>query len=118
MLADLARVDVDAADYDAAGESLTQALQAFRDLGHQRGVARQLEMLSWCASRQSRDRDAVVLLSAAAAIRLKIGSPARQAEQQRIQTTLATAQSRLMPELYAAAWRDGRAATLDDLLPT
>ena len=47
---------------------------------------------------------------------MKIGSPPRQAEQQRIQTTLAAAQSRLTPETYAAAWRDGRAATLDGLL--
>ena len=117
VLADLARVDVAASDYVAAEASLAQALQAFRDLGHQRGVVRQLEMLSWCASCQLRDRDAVALVSAAAAIRLKIGSPARQAEHQRIQTTLATAQRRLTPESYDDAWRDGRTATLADLLP-
>ena len=117
VLADLARTDIAASDYAGAEASLTQALQAFRDLGHQRGVARQLEMLSVCASCQSRDRDAVTLASAAAAIRMKIGSPARQAEHERIQTTLATAQSRLPPEIYAAAWRDGRTTSLNELLP-
>ena len=49
--------------------SLTEALQAFRALGHQRGVVRQLEALSWCASCQSRDEAAVALAGAAAAIR-------------------------------------------------
>ncbi len=39
---------------------------------------------------------------------MKIGSPPRQGEHERIQQTLATAQSRLTPETYAAAWRDGR----------
>jgi predicted ATPase/serine/threonine protein kinase len=116
VFADLARIDVEASDYAAARASLTQALQTFRELGHQRGVARQLEMLSWCASCQSRDGDAVALASAAAAIRMKIGSPLRQGERERIQQTLETAQSRLTPENYASAWRDGRAATLDELL--
>ena len=75
-------------------------------------------MLSWCASCQARDSDAVALASAAAAIRLKIGSPLRQGERERIEQTLETAQSRLPPETYASAWRDGRAATLDELLRT
>jgi predicted ATPase/serine/threonine protein kinase len=118
VLTDLARADIDVSDYAGAEASLTQALQVFRELGHQRGVVRQLEMLAWCASCQLRDRDAVALVSAAAAIRLKIGSPARQADRERLETTLATAQSRLKPEIYEAAWRDGRAATLNDLVPT
>jgi len=118
VLADLARIDVDAADHAAARTSLTHALKAFRELGHQRGVARQLEMLSWCAGCQSRDRDAVALMSAAAAIRTKIGSPPRQGEHERIHQTLAMAQSRLTPESYATAWRDGRTATLEELLST
>jgi predicted ATPase/predicted Ser/Thr protein kinase len=116
VLADLARVDVDTADYAAARASLTQALRAFRELGHQRGVVRQLEMLSWCATCQSRDREALALVSAAATIRTKIGAPPRQGEQERIQQTMAMAQSRLAPETYATAVRDGRTAALDDLL--
>jgi hypothetical protein len=47
---------------------------------------------------------------------MKIGSPPRQGERQRIEQTLAMAQRRLTPEAYAAAWRDGRAATIDELL--
>ena len=116
VLADLARVDMDAGEYGAAAVSLTQALRVFRELGHQRGVARQLEMLSWCASRQLRDHDAVALASAAAAIRMKIGSPARQEERGRIGQSLAAAQSRLTAEAYDTAWREGRSMELDRLL--
>jgi hypothetical protein len=58
----------------------------------------------------------VAVASPAAAIRMKIGSPLRQGERERVQQTLETAQNRLTPENYASAWRDGRAATLDELL--
>jgi predicted ATPase len=116
VLADLGRVDVEARDYPAAVGSLTGALVAFRDVGHQRGVARQLELLSWCASQQGRDGEAVAMASAAAAIRLKIGSPARDAERGRINEALALARGRMTPDGYADAWRSGRTATLDDLL--
>jgi tetratricopeptide (TPR) repeat protein len=116
VLADLARVDVEARDYPAAVASLTGALLAFRDLGHQRGVARQLESLSWCASQQGRDDQAVALASAAAAIRLKVGSPAREAEHERISEALALARGRMTADGYDVAWRNGRTATLDELM--
>ena len=85
VLADLASVDLQAGEYAEADRSLKEAVQAFRALGHQRGVARQLESLSWCASCQSRDEAAVVLASAAAAIRHKIGAPAKQVEREKIE---------------------------------
>ena len=99
-----------------ADRSLREALQAFRELGHQRGVARQLESLSWCASCQSRDEAAVVLASAAAAIRQRIGAPAKQAEREKIERTLAQARARISAEAYANAWREGLTATLDRVL--
>ena len=57
-----------------------EALQAFRELGHQRGVARQLEIAVVVRQLPGARPEAVALASAAAAIRLKIGSPARQGE--------------------------------------
>jgi tetratricopeptide (TPR) repeat protein len=116
VLADLARVDIEARDYPSAVRSLTEALLAFRDLGHQRGVARQLESLSWCASQQGRDTQAVALASAAATIRLKVGSPAREAEHARVNEGLELARGRMTPDGYADAWSSGRTTTLDDLL--
>ena len=79
--------------------SLTEALQAFRELGHQRGVARQLEALSWCASLPVTRRRAVVLASAAAAIRQRIGAPPKRAEAEKIDETLALARGRMTPSL-------------------
>ena len=95
----------------------SEALQAFRELGHQRGVARQLESLSWCASCQSRDEAAVTLASAAAAIRQQDRAPAKQAERERIERTLAQARARISRGGLRRA-RGGRASTapLDRIL--
>ena len=98
VLTDLANVDLQAEDYAQADGSLKEALRAFRELGHQRGVARQLESLSWCASCQSRDEQAVALASAAAAIRQQIAAPAEPAERERIERALAQARQRISPE--------------------
>jgi predicted ATPase len=116
VLADLASVDLRAEEYAAADTSLREAIQAFRGLGHQRGVARQLELLAWCASRQSRDHAAVVLASAAAAIRHRIGNPAKQSDRERIDGMLAEARTRLTAEAFAQAWREGLTASLDRIL--
>ena len=115
-LADLASLDLQAGEYANADRSITAALQAFRALGHQRGVARQLESLAWCASCQSRDASAVRLASAAAAIRRRIGAPAKQKEKDTVERTLAQASTRLTLEAFADAWKDGRTGTLDRLL--
>jgi predicted ATPase/predicted Ser/Thr protein kinase len=116
VLADLASVDLQAGEYADADRSITAALQAFRALGHQRGVARQLESLAWCASCQSRDESAVRLASAAAAIRRRIGAPAKQNEKDTVERTLAQASTRLTLEAFAHAWKDGLTGTLDRLL--
>jgi predicted ATPase len=116
VLTDLASVDLEAEQYAAADSSLREAIQAFRGLGHQRGVARQLELLSWCVSRQSDDEMAVTLASAAAAIRHRIGNPAKQSDRQRIERMLADARTRLTAEAYADAWREGQTASLDRIL--
>jgi hypothetical protein len=116
VLADLATVNLQAGEYAEAERSLKEAVQAFRALGHQRGVARQLESLSSCASCQSRDEEAVVLASAAAAIRHRIGTPAKQVEREMIERTLAQARMRISVEAYANAWREGLTATLDRIL--
>jgi predicted ATPase len=116
VLADLASVDLHAGDYSQAHSSFKEAIQAFRALGHQRGVARQLESLAWCASCQSRDDEAVVLASAAAAIRQKTGAPAKRAERDRIERTLTQARGRISADAYANAWKEGHTATLDQIL--
>jgi predicted ATPase/serine/threonine protein kinase len=116
VLADLANIDLQAGHYDAARRLFGQALAAFRDLGHQRGVARQLEGLSSCAGSQSRYEEAVLLGSAATALRMKLGAPAKPAEQQKLDETLALARAHLSAPAYAEAWGRGRVAPLEQLL--
>jgi predicted ATPase len=89
VLADLANVDLQAGDYEVAESALLAALQAFNALGHQRGVARQLEALSWCAGIRSRHEAAVQFAAAAAAIRRRIGAPAKPLEREKVERTLA-----------------------------
>jgi hypothetical protein len=116
VLSDLGALYLDAGDYDEADRTLRSAIDAFRELGHQRGVARQLESLAWCASLQQRDKTAVTLASAAAAIRHRIAAPAKQAERQIVERTLAQSRARIAEDVYAAAWQEGLTATLEDLL--
>jgi tetratricopeptide (TPR) repeat protein len=116
VLVDLASIDLQAGEYEAADRSLKASVQAFRTLGHQRGVARQLESLSWCASCQSRDEAAVALASAAAAIRQRIGAPAKPSEREKIEGTLALARTRISADAFAGAWKEGLTAPLDQIL--
>jgi hypothetical protein len=116
VLADLASIDLQTGQFAAAEGSLKEAVRAFRDLGHQRGVARHLELLSWCASCQSREEAAVTLASAASAIRQKLGTPAKQDERERIDRALAKARGRLTAQAFANAWNEGLTITLDRVL--
>jgi predicted ATPase/serine/threonine protein kinase len=116
VLTDLAIIDLQDGNYVAASGSLGEAFQICRELGHQRGVARQLELLSWCAGGQSRDVEAVALASAAAAIRSKVGMLEKREERERLDQTLALARTRLGADAFANAWSNGRGANLDGLV--
>jgi hypothetical protein len=83
--------DLQAGDHPHADRSFKDALKAFRELGHQRGAARQLESLAWCATCQARDEQAVALTSAAAAIRQPIAAPPKPAEREKIERALTQA---------------------------
>jgi predicted ATPase/serine/threonine protein kinase len=115
VLSDLGALQLDTADYREADRTLRDAIDAFRALGHQRGVARHLELLAWCAGSQSRHAAAVTLAGAATAIRDRIAAPARPAELQMVERTLAQARARLAEETYASAWQDGIDAGVEDL---
>ena len=116
VLTDLAGVDLQAGEYAQADRSLREALRVFRELGHQRGVAKQLESLSWCAICQSRAEAAVTLVSAAARIRQKMAAPAKGAERERIDKTLEQARGHITAQAYENAWREGHTAPLDRIL--
>jgi predicted ATPase/serine/threonine protein kinase len=116
VLTDLAHVDLQARDYAAADRSLAEALGALDAIDHKRGVARQLELLAYCAGLQSRDGEAVRLASAAAAIRLRLGAPAKRLEHEKVNDTLARARTRIGADAYNEAWREGRTTSLERIL--
>ncbi len=118
VLTDIAELELQTGRHSAATDAFLDSLAVFRELGHQRGVARQLEQLASCAGRERRDEAAVRLASAAAAIRQRIGAPAKPAEQARIGETLTQARDRIGPDTFARVWREARAATLDSILET
>jgi tetratricopeptide (TPR) repeat protein len=116
VLSDLGALHLDAEEFDEADVVLRDAIAAFRTLGHQRGVARQLESLAWCAISRSRDRAAVTLAGAAAAIRQRISAPAKPAERQTFERRLSQARERLGDVEYTRAWHAGTTASVDDVL--
>ena len=109
-------MDLQARDYAAADRSLAEALGALDAIDHKRGVARQLELLAYCAGLQSRDGEAVRLASAAAAIRLRLGAPAKRLEHEKVNDTLARARTRIGADAYNEAWREGRMTSLERIL--
>ena len=109
VLSDLAQLHIDARDHEAATGRSRRRCRRTASLGHQRGVARQLESLASCAGCQARDEEAVTLASAAAAIRMKIGTPAKPARARDASTsTLSAARTRLSKDDYEKAWDAGR----------
>ncbi len=116
VLADLANLDVETEAHGRAQRTLVEALRAFQRLGHQRGVARQLELLCWCAGCEQRYVEAVRLASAAASIRRRIGTRAKPRDEVRTAETLAAARRHLPGGAYDEAWQSGRTEPLDHLV--
>jgi hypothetical protein len=57
-----------------------------------------------------------MLASAAAAIRLKIGTPPKPDERDRIARTLDLARTRISVADYDSAWQEGKTVSLDRVL--
>jgi hypothetical protein len=72
--------------------------------------------LSWCAGHRSRHEAAVRLAAAAAAIRHRIGAPAKALEREKLERALARAAANLSTATYDAAWQEGLTAQLDRVL--
>jgi hypothetical protein len=117
VLTDLASLDMITGAYEAADRTLPEALHIARGLGHQRGVARRLELLALSACRQTRHAVAVKLASAAVAIRRRIGVAADSMDRQKLESALADARTRLSALECDAAWAEGQIVPPDQLVP-
>ncbi len=106
-LADLGNLAREGADFTKARALYRESLQIFRDLDFKRGVAQILESFAMCAADQKEARRALGLAGAAAALRHLAGVPLAAADQEKLETSLASARQTLDGSDAAAAWVEG-----------
>ena len=94
---------------------LTQSLRLHHDSGNRWRVASLLESLANTALAEKDIRQAVRLLSHAAALREKLGTPVPAVEAADVSTTLAVARDALSPDDFRTAWTEGEVFTVDKL---
>jgi DNA-binding CsgD family transcriptional regulator len=114
---DLARLLILAADLAEAGDNdqgaedrLHEALAVAHDVGARSLATTAIEHLAAIAVRQESDAEAVRLFAGASALRDDLGRRAGN------DGMLAPARARLDAEAYAAAWSEGMAMSLDQLV--
>ena len=113
-LCDLARLSAAQSQHEDAERLYCESIRIFQDLGHKRGIARVLECFSVTAAAQSRSEQSLRLAGAAAALRLRIGSPLIPAEQSRLDKQLASARNMLANTAGLEAWSSGWEMSLEE----
>ena len=98
-------------DYTAARALYQEYLGISRQLGDQQGVASSLEGIAKLALSQNDAERSVRVLSAAAALRDRIGSQLNQKQQQESSSDLDAARSTLGDAAFEIAWEEGHALT-------
>jgi non-specific serine/threonine protein kinase len=97
---------------EAAAPLLVEALVGYESVDDRRGVAQCLEALAALGSAQGAHEAATRLLAAAAALRLALAAPLREAERRTRDLAEAAARSALRPEAYDHARHAGRTMPL------
>ncbi|HET8627499.1 MAG TPA: tetratricopeptide repeat protein [Thermomicrobiales bacterium] len=106
----------DRGDHGRAEELLTESVALFRAVGDQQGAASCLEYLAAVALALDRPREAARLCGAADALRVACGAPVPPSERARRDATVAAARRALGEDAFAAAWADGQALPLDEVI--
>jgi predicted ATPase len=113
-VADLGTIAREQGDRARAAERYREALGAFLRLGHRRGVARILESMAVLAGQAGASERALILSSAAAALRQKIGVPRPITDQGELSTWLETAREAVEPRAAEEALRRGALMSLPE----
>jgi tetratricopeptide (TPR) repeat protein len=111
-LTDLGSIDCEQGEHLAAHAAYSEALEIFSGLGHRRGMARTLEGSACLAIARGNAARALRLGAAAAHLRSLIGAPLPQAEQSKLDQTLASAWESLSGPAGAGAWTEGSEMSL------
>jgi len=110
--ADLGTVARHRGDMERAADFYRQALALYSAIGHRRGVARILELMSVLAAGLGASERALTLSSAAARFRENIGVPGPISEQRELSSAVEVASSKLTSGVADAARRRGYAMSL------
>ena len=116
VLRDLGHLASREEDYSRASHEYREALAIFGDLGHQRGVARVLEHMAGGAVAQDHYERALKLLSAAAALRAKLGTPLSDAERNELDRIIQKASTSLSDVDKVNSWSEGYTMNLQAIL--
>ncbi|HZO89052.1 MAG TPA: tetratricopeptide repeat protein, partial [Chthonomonadaceae bacterium] len=103
-------------DYATARRCLGESLRLEQALGNKTGLAEALEGFANLALAEGRARTAARLLGAAEAQREAIGAPLAPGEQARQEQDRAALCRALGEEALAAAWKEGRALTIEQAI--
>ncbi|HLV86863.1 MAG TPA: tetratricopeptide repeat protein [Candidatus Sulfotelmatobacter sp.] len=115
-LCDLARLSAAQSKHQDAERLYCESIRMFQDLGHKRGIARVLECFSISAAAQCRAEQSLRLAGAAAALRMRIGSPLIPAEQSRLDKQLESARNMLTNAAGLEAWSSGWEMSLEEAI--
>ena len=115
-LADLGYVCCEQKDYAAAHAAYREALEVFSQLGHKRGMARSLEAFACLAAARGDLVRALKLAAAATHLRQVISAPLPQAEQSKLDETLAPAWESLGDAEAKAAWAEGSGISIESAI--
>jgi predicted ATPase/DNA-binding CsgD family transcriptional regulator len=111
QLANLGHLKLALDDHSGAAAGFRQALEAWQVLGNPFEIAECLDGVAAVLTGQP--RRAAQLLGAAEALRERSGALVAAVEKERYGRLVARVQRQLRDDTFAAAWRDGRALTMD-----
>ena len=115
-LNNLSNVSRERGDYTAAQEQNKQSLALHQEMGNQRGTIEVLESFAALALAQAQPERAAQMWGAAEAFREAIGSPLPPSERARYDRQVAQARAAAGEEVFAAAWEQGRAMSLEQAI--
>lgn len=112
----LAQLRLDLGDAEVAREELHEALTQGKELGFKKLVAKSLEACARLAMAEHAPTRAAQIWGAAEALRRAINNPAKTLEQGRNAREQAVVEQELGASTFAAAWAEGAALTLNEVV--
>jgi hypothetical protein len=118
VLLTLSRIERAQGDTLAAYKMVTEALQLASAVGPRVAMVAALEEMASLVVLPTHAKFATQLLAVASALRLQMGAPVRLVDQAMVDQALATAQSTLGDDAFAAVWAEAQTLPLEQILRT